>query len=50
MADAPTPEMVTELRRLSREANEVALSHDEYLTLMFMASVDLERQRQAEVS
>jgi hypothetical protein len=45
MANAPTPEMLAELRRLHHEASEIALSHDEYLTLMYMAAVDLERKR-----
>lgn len=45
MAAAPTPKMLAELRRLHKEASDVSYSHDEYLTLMFMAAVELERGR-----
>jgi hypothetical protein len=45
MADAPTAEMLAEFRRLAREANDASYSHDEYLSLMFMAAVDLEHAR-----
>ena len=46
MADTPSEKMLAELRRLSKEASEIAYDHDEYLTLMFMAAVDLERKRE----
>ncbi len=45
MANTPTQAMLAELRRLHREASDVARSHDEYLTLMFMAAVDMDRTR-----
>lgn len=45
MAAAPSPTVLAEFRRLAREASEVARDHDEYLTLIYMAAVDLERRR-----
>lgn len=45
MADAPTPAALAEFRRLAREASEVARDHDEYLTLIYIAAVQLERRR-----
>jgi hypothetical protein len=45
MADAPTAAALAEFRRLVREASDVARSHDEYLALVYMAAVDLERRR-----
>lgn len=45
MADAPTPSMLAAFRMAAREANQLSYSHDEWLTLMFMTAVDLERDR-----
>lgn len=45
MADSPTPEMLAAFKMRYRDAQVISYDHDEFLSLLFMAAIDINKRR-----